>query len=215
MLDHKTVSLADQVFDQLEYDILSGKYERGEIITELQLSTDLGVSRTPVREALRRLEQENLIEETGKGSRVIGISEKELADIFLVREKIECLAVAQAAINRTEEQLEKLREVVELQSFYLSKNDPDHIKVMDNRFHEMVYAASNSVTFYRVLVQLHKKIQKYRRLSVENSNRAEHSVMEHKAILEAIENKDSELASKLTLEHIRNAYKHIIARGKN
>ena len=83
MLDHKTVSLADQVFEHLETDILSGKYGRGEILTESKLSAELGVSRTPIREALRRLEQEHIIEETGKGSVVIGITDKDLEDIYL------------------------------------------------------------------------------------------------------------------------------------
>ena len=78
MIEHKTISLADQVFDHLENDILSGKYRRGEILTESKLSAELGVSRTPIREALRRLEQEHIIEESGKGSVVIGIKEKGL-----------------------------------------------------------------------------------------------------------------------------------------
>ena len=78
MLDHRTVSLADQVFERLEADILSGKYQRGEILTELKLSEIMGVSRTPVREALRRLEQEHLIEDTNKGSVVLGITDEKL-----------------------------------------------------------------------------------------------------------------------------------------
>ena len=90
MMQHKTVSLADQVFEHLETDILSGKYARGEILTESKLSAELGVSRTPIREALRRLEQEHIIEESGKGSIVIGITENDLIDIFLIREKRKC-----------------------------------------------------------------------------------------------------------------------------
>ena len=86
MMQHKTVSLADQVFEHIEADILSGKYARGEIITESRMSAELGVSRTPIREAFRRLSQEHLIEESGKGSVVIGITEKDLDDIFLIRE---------------------------------------------------------------------------------------------------------------------------------
>ena len=77
MRDYKTVSLSDQVFEHLEDDILSGKYERGEIITELQLCAELGVSRTPVREALRRLFQEHLVEDTPKGTMVLGITPKD------------------------------------------------------------------------------------------------------------------------------------------
>ena len=73
----KSTSLADQVFDRLENDIIQGVYPKGEILTELKLVEQLGVSRTPIREALRRLEQERLIEDTGKGSRVLGITEEE------------------------------------------------------------------------------------------------------------------------------------------
>ena len=86
MIEHKTVSLADQIFEHLETDILSGKYQRGEILTEAKLCQELGVSRTPVREALRRLSQEHIIEESTKGSVVIGISERDLEDIFMIRE---------------------------------------------------------------------------------------------------------------------------------
>ena len=75
MLEHKTVSLAEQVFERLESDILTGVYQRGDVLTELKLVSDLGVSRTPVREALRRLEQEHIIEITTKGILILGVTE--------------------------------------------------------------------------------------------------------------------------------------------
>ena len=81
----KSTSLADQVYDQLENDIIQGVYAKGEILTELKLVEQLGVSRTPIREALRRLEQERLIEDAGKGSRVLGIMESDLFDIMTIR----------------------------------------------------------------------------------------------------------------------------------
>ena len=81
MKGFKTVSLADQVFEQLENDIIQGIYPRGEILTELKLAEQLGVSRTPIREALRRLEQERLISDAGKGSVVLGITEDDILDI--------------------------------------------------------------------------------------------------------------------------------------
>ena len=155
MIEHKTISLADQVFDHLENDILSGKYQRGEILTESKLSAELGVSRTPIREALRRLEQEHIIEESGKGSVVIGITEKDLEDIFMIRKSLECQVAALAAKNRTEEQLKQLREALEFQEFYLNKKDPDQIKLMDSRFHETLYKLSGSTAFYDTLVPLH------------------------------------------------------------
>ena len=212
MIEHKTISLADQVFDHLENDILSGKYQRGEILTETKLSTELGVSRTPIREALRRLEQEHIIEESGKGSVVIGINEKDLEDIFMIRKSLECQVAALAAKNRTEEQLKQLREALEFQEFYLNKKDPDQIKLMDSRFHETLYKLSGSTAFYDTLVPLHKKIQKYRRASVTNSSRAEASVAEHRKIYEAIEAKNTALAAKYASEHVENAYKHIMRR---
>lgn len=210
MIEHKTISLADQVFDHLENDILSGKYQRGEILTESKLSAELGVSRTPIREALRRLEQEHIIEESGKGSVVIGINEKDLEDIFMIRKSLECQVAALAAKNRTEEQLKQLRVALEFQEFYLNKKDPDQIKLMDSRFHETLYKLSGSTAFYDTLVPLHKKIQKYRRASVTNSSRAEASVAEHRKIYEAIEAKNTALAAKYASEHVENAYKHIM-----
>ena len=100
MADFKSVSLADQVFEKLENDIIAGVYPRGEVLTELKLVEQLGVSRTPIREALRRLEQERLIKDTGKGSLVLGITVEDLVDIMEIRQRIEGVA---AAFQRTVE----------------------------------------------------------------------------------------------------------------
>lgn len=210
MIEHKSISLADQVFEHLETDILSGKYQKGESLTESKLSAELGVSRTPIREALRRLEQEHLIEESPKGMTVVGISKKDLDDIFEIRGALEGKAAEMAAKNHTEEQLSIVREALEFQEFYLVKHDPDRIKSMDSRFHETIYKMSGSTVFYDVLVPLHKKLLKYRKASVSESSRAEASVAEHRAIYEAIAARNGELASKLIIEHLNNAYKNII-----
>ena len=92
MKDFRTVTLADQVFERLESDIIQGVYPRGEVLTELKLVEQLNVSRTPIREALRRLEQEHLIADTGKGSVVLGITAEDLVDIMDIRCRIEGLA---------------------------------------------------------------------------------------------------------------------------
>ena len=192
MITHKTVSLADQVFEHIERDILSGKYERGEIITESKLSAELGVSRTPIREALRRLEQEHLME-----------------DIFLIRKQLECLAASMAAKNHTDEQLAELKETLELQEFYVTKADTEHVKYMDNKFHRILYKLTGSTVFFDTLVPLHRKIQKYRRASLQSKSRAAESVQEHRKIYEAIALGDEKLAYETVLEHIENAYNHI------
>ncbi len=213
MLHHKSVSLADQVFDHIETDILTGKYEKGTLLTESKLSEELGVSRTPIREALRRLEQEHLIEESGKGVVVVGIGEDDVEVIFQLRFRIEPLAAQRAAENRSEYQLSLLREAVEFQEFYLGKQDADRIKLMDSQFHETIYKMSGSIVLYDVLLPLHRKIQKYRKVSVSKTSRASDSIAEHRAILEAITAGDGEKAYDLVKRHLLNAYEHIVTKG--
>ncbi len=205
MIEHKTISLAEQVFERLENEILTGVYQRGEVLTEMHLVSDLGVSRTPIREALRRLEQEHIIEITPKGILVIGVTMKDLMDIFSIRIRIEGMAAAEAAKNITEEQLAELKEVLELQEFYLPKKDADRIKLMDSKFHQLIYRFSGSTALNDTLLPLHKKVQKYRKASVENAERAQQSAMEHRAIFEAIAAHDVELADRKMVEHITNA----------
>ena len=123
MAGFKTVSLADQVFERLEDDIITGVYPRGEILTELKLVEVLGVSRTPIREALRRLEQERLIAESGKGSVVLGITQEDLMDIMDIRQRVEGLAAFHAAKRISPEGIEKLRSITNLQEFYFAKQD--------------------------------------------------------------------------------------------
>lgn len=210
MLDHRTVSLADQVFEHLENDILSGKYQIGEILTEIKLSAELGVSRTPVREALRRLEQEHLIEDTNKGSLVLGITLDDLKDIYAIRQNIEGIAAFRAAEKITDEQIKELKELLDLQEFYASKKDADHIKGVDNHFHELVYRYSGSNVIYNTLTPLHRKVQKYRKASVENTKRSEDSLKEHRALLDALSKHDGALAQKIVTEHVINAYNNIL-----
>ena len=96
MRDHRPVSIADQVFEQLERDILTGKYPQGEILSEPRLSAELGVSRTPIREAIRRLEQEHILEDTSRGLVVVGISRQDMLDIYEIRRQVEGLAAGRA-----------------------------------------------------------------------------------------------------------------------
>lgn len=209
MLEHKTHTLADQVFERLETDILSGKYARGDVLVEMELCQELGVSRTPVREALRRLQQEHLVEEYGKGLKVLGVTREDLEDIMELRLRLESYAAARAAERITDEQLKELRETLDLQEFYLTKQDSDHIKGMDSKFHELVYKFADSVVIYDTLLPLHKKVQRYRKRSVENNSRAAHSVEEHRAIYEALAAHDPKAAEVAILNHTQNAKKHI------
>ena len=210
MEEHRSISLADQVFERLENDILSGKYPIGTVLTEMRLVSDLGVSRTPIREALHRLGLEHLVETGAKGILIVGVSRKDLEDIFAVRERVEGLASRAAAERVTGEDLEQLREAVELQEFYVPRNDPEHVRGMDSRFHQLIYRFSGSVVLEDVLLPLHRKVQKYRRVSVEDHSRAEESAAEHRSIFEAIAAHDPDAAERTMHTHIINAARHII-----
>lgn len=199
----KSISLADQVFEKLENDIISGVYPRGEVLTELKLVEQLNVSRTPIREALRRLEQERLIRDTGKGSLVLGITLEDLEDIMDIRLRVEGLAAYYAAQNRSEADIQHLRHISELQDFYTEKGDIDKLREIDDDFHETIYEVSGRTVLMDTLRPLHRKTQRYRRNSL--ASRRSTSVAEHKAICEAICAGDAKLAETLVCLHIQNA----------
>lgn len=209
-MEHKNVSLADQVFERLEADILTGKYARGEVLTELALCSDMGVSRTPIREAAHRLAQEHLVLLTTKGITVLGVTDKDLVDIYEIRMRLEGMAASLAAKNATEEQIKEMKDTLDLQEFYEKKKDAEHIRSMDSRFHDLMYDAAGSVVLYDTLMPLHKKTQKYRKASVENHSRAEASLKEHRDIFEAIAARDPEGAEAAMRKHVENAQKHIM-----
>ena len=213
MEEHKSISLADIVFEKLENDILSGRYAYGEVLTESGLCEELGVSRTPIREATRRLEQENILRMTGKGLVVQGITRDDIRDILAIRLRIEGMAAAYAAERMTPEDKKKLREAVDLQEFYVGRSDADHVQWQDHEFHETIYAGCGSVTLQSTHVPLHRKAQKYRRASVENKARAAQSVEEHRLICEAIEAGDAKLAEERMVAHIENARKSMLDEG--
>lgn len=204
-MKHKTVSLADQVFERLESDIICGKYERGQVLTELGLTEDLGVSRTPIREAVQRLEQVQLVKNLPKGIKVLGVTDRDIQEIYTIRLRIEGLAAARAAESGDEDGKRALYEALSMQEYFVSKHDADHIKSQDSIFHEVVYEMSGSGILQATLLPLHRKVQKYRQISVQSDQRALSSLEEHRQIYDAICKGDAPLAEKLMTEHIRNA----------
>ena len=99
MIDYKSQSLANQVYETIERNILNGVYSKGAVISEMKLSEELGVSRTPIREAMTRLETERLIETTSTGTIVVGISDKDVKDMFQVKLHLDPLIMKMAATN--------------------------------------------------------------------------------------------------------------------
>ena len=138
-------SLSAKVFHSIREDILNGKYQANEELKEKNIGDDLGVSRTPVREALRQLELEGLVHIIpNKGAFVEGVTLQDIKDIYEIRTLLEGLCARWAAERITQEQLEELEEIVFLSDFHYSKENWDQILELDNRFHEMVYEACAS-----------------------------------------------------------------------
>lgn len=208
----KTVSLADQVFEKLERDIITGVYRRGEILTELRLVEQLGVSRTPIREALRRLEQERLIRESGKGSVVLGITPEDLVDIMSIRQYVEGLAADYASHHMSDEALRQMEHILELQEFYCEKGDAEHVCQLDDQFHALICQLSGSTVIRDTLLPLHRKTQRFRMLSIQDQLRLQKSVAEHRAIVDALCSGDGREAADRMSDHVKNARENMIAR---
>lgn len=209
-MNKQYTTLADRVFDRLERDIISGVYKKGEILTELRLVEELGVSRTPIREALRRLGQERLIREGPKGSVVVGITKRDLEDILLMRVRIEGLVAYFAAQNRTQEQLDEMLHTLELQEYYVSRGDTAHVVEMDVRFHDLIYTMADHQMLTDALEPMLRKIMKFRRESMDILSRAERSAREHRRLYETIAAGERDRAEALMTYHVENARQSIL-----
>ena len=209
MRDHRTISIADQIFEQLEREILSGKYKRGDILSEQRLAEELGVSRTPVREAIRRLEQEHILDDSGKGLTVVGISKADMLDMYDIRIMLEGTIGERAAENITDDELKRMGDILDLQKYYVEKGDPkdnaDNIKDLDSQFHELLYTCCRSQAYKDVLLPMHRKMIKFRTASVSKKSRAQESLKEHFSIYEALKARDPKLAKERIITHTIDA----------
>jgi DNA-binding GntR family transcriptional regulator len=204
-------SLSNLAFEQLEDGILNGSIVPGENLNEIKLSQELGVSRTPIREAIRMLEQKNLVRLVpNKGAVVLGVDRKALLDVYAMRTYIEGLASRWAAENIDDGKRKKLREIVDLQEFYYIKSYEDQISEMDSRFHETIFSYCESRRLEHMLRDLHHMIQRYRKQSIEEAGRTANAIAEHRLILEAICGGDGDEAEKQTVIHINNARENLI-----
>ncbi|MGB8452307.1 MAG: GntR family transcriptional regulator [Anaerocolumna sp.] len=215
---HKEVtdkySLRGRVFNKIREDILSGKYSQNEELKETSIGMELGVSRTPVREALRQLELEGLVNIVpNKGAYVNGISEKDIHDIYIIRSYLEGLCAKWACEHISQEQIDELEEIVYLSEFHAKKEHHEQIVELDNKFHQLIYDASDSKILNHVLSDFHHYVQRIRKITLASDNRAVNSNKEHTAILDAIRQRDGEKAEFLAHEHITNTIKNISEQG--
>lgn len=202
MVDDKH-SLGSRVFHTIRENILSGKYAPNEELKEKTIGEELGVSRTPVREALRQLELEGLVSIIpNKGAYVVGISRKDMQDIYEIRCRLEGLCARWAAEHITKEQLDELEEIVFRADFHAKKGNAEHLVELDNQFHETLYKAADSKELQRVLSDFHHYLQRVRKITLMDTNRAVESNKEHMMIVEALKEHDAEKAEKLASRHI-------------
>ncbi len=203
-------SLSRQVFEKLQKDILEGKYQTNEKMVEMTLSKELGVSRTPIREALRQLELEGLVVLVpNKGIYVNNITQKDVEDIYIIRGLIEEQCAKWACDNINEKQLAELEEVVYLSQFYYDKGDFESLLSLDNKFHLIMYEASGSKILKNFLTDLHKYVVRARRSSLRDLSRAKESIKEHRQILDMIKKGDKEKVSQLVRNHVNNSHKSV------
>ncbi|WP_295095788.1 GntR family transcriptional regulator [uncultured Catenibacterium sp.] len=197
-------SLGSKIFILLRDRILNESYKCGDKLNELTLAKELKISRTPIREALKQLELEGLVESIpNKGVYVKGFSPRDIDDMFEIRLSLEGLAVSFAIDRMDEVHLAKIKEVFELLEFYTTKGDFDKVNDFNILFHESIYQATQSTYFEQILKDIHYYVSVTSRHSIARPERLESSLVEHRAILEAIIDGDKDEATERIQRHIR------------
>ena len=180
-------SLRGRVFHKLREDILSGKYQEHEELKEVAIGEEMGVSRTPVREAFRQLELEGLIQIIpNKGAYVTGITQKDVKDIYMIRSLLEGLCARWATEHITKEQMEEMEENVYLSKFHAQKGHLEQLAELDNRFHDILYEACDSKMLEHQLKDFHQYVLRVRKKTLASANRGPKSNEEHEQIMEAM-----------------------------
>lgn len=200
--------ISSNLYTQLQKDILTGKLKSGQKLTEQTICEAYQVSRTPVREALRQLEAEGLVENIlNRGSFVVGLSRQDFEDIFQLRKIYEIQAVKWAIERITEEEMDALDETFEFMEFYTLRNDIDKMLTINEGFHQIIYEASHN----RMLQQLLSSYQvylKYLRKDDEYPDDYLSTVLEeHRKIFQAFIEKDVEAGAEAMEMHINNSKK--------
>lgn len=207
-------SLRGRVYKKLREDILSGVYKENEELKENTIGQELGVSRTPVREALRQLELEGLVTLIpNKGAFVTGITSKDIHDIYTIRSYLEGLCAKWACEHITDAQIEDLEEILYLSDFHARRSHFNQLVELDNKFHEMIYNACGSKILKHVLSDFHQYVERVRKITLSMPSRALKSNKEHADIVEAIKKRDGQLAEALAHEHIINTIKNMDEQG--
>ncbi len=203
--------LRDVVFQNLRRAILKGELEPGERLMEIHLAKRLGVSRTPIREAIRKLELEGLVVMIPRrGAVVASITEKDMRDVLEVRRTLEMMAVEVACDRISEQDLKRLREAAG--EFERSRDSGDIIRVAqaDMDFHEVIYSATGNLRLVNILSNLREQMYRYRMEYLKDTSGYDRLRAEHARIYQAICEKNKEMARQAIQEHIDNQEAAII-----
>ena len=207
-------SLRGRGFQSIREDILSGRYEQNTELKEAAIGAELGVSRTPVREALRQLELEGLVTIIpNRGAYVNMITAKDVQDIYVIRSMLEGLCARWATQSITAEQLDSMEETLCLSEYHTSKKNYEKLYELDSLFHEQLYEAGGSRILNHILSDFHDYVKMVRKATISTSSRSVTSTEEHRAIFEAIKEKDPDKAEALAKEHVKHTIESIQAYG--
>lgn len=203
--------LRDVVFKTLRQGILTGELKPGERLMEIHLAKRLGVSRTPIREAIRKLELEGLvIMVPRKGAQVAQISKKSLQDVLEVRRALDCLSAELACERMTEEDLDKLREFCEAFEKATRTKDATTIAQTDVVLHDFIVKASRNERLVRLVSNLSEQMYRYRYEYIKDANHHSRLIEEHREILEGLAKRDKEKAVAPVKLHIDNQERSIM-----
>ena len=203
--------LRELVFTTLRQAILKGEIQPGERLMEIQLAEKMGVSRTPIREAIRKLANEGLVTMIPrKGAIVAGISEKMLMDVLQVRMTLEKMAYECAFKYITDEQIEELKETEKEFEESVKKNDLVQIAEMDEKIHFTIYNAAQNDKLKEILTNLRENMYRYRMEYAKNKDSRDQLIKEHNEMIDTLVKRDSVEGLKIVEEHIRNQEKVIL-----
>lgn len=195
--------LRDVVFNTLRNAILKGELEPGERLMEIKLAEKLGVSRTPIREAIRKLELEGLVVMTPrKSAEVARITEEDLTDVLEVRRVLEELAIDLSCQNITDDIIAELEDNLVRFKAAVKKNDITEIATMDVEFHETIYRSTGNKRLIQILNNLREQMYRYRLEYIKDKQTRDNLVIEHRGIIDALKNRDNVNGKKAILNHI-------------
>lgn len=203
--------LREIVFETIRNAIISGDIKPGERLMEVQMAEALGVSRTPVREAIRKLELEGLvIMLPRKGAYIADLSVKDLTEVMEIRASLEGLAAGLASVRIDQAEIEELE--IKALKFHKSieNDDVEELINMDLEFHDAIFRASRNERLIQLNNNLREQVQRFREIYHKKVNKSKETSKEHYEMVEAISRGDLDKAEKLARKHIENAEKSIL-----